>query len=268
MVAAGRYLKELGATTVGALGISLGGSVGARRLPPRGRRRGARRRHPRDLAARRRRGDGEAALPRGAAARTPPTCSTTASGRCSPRGSAQAGWPGDRGLRRPDRAGLGALLRGRRRRSSGGGPRPRTHRRRAGPGARPAPEDDQIIPVEHAQDARRGGGGQRPGARLDPARRRPRRDRRGRRAWTYAVYRGFFERWAGTERGTSAAMTRADRSRQAGLLRREVTEVDNDIVRRLLWTGLLAATGALASVAANRVAAVIWSGVFEEDPPE
>ena len=44
--------------------------------------------------------------------------------------------------------------------------------------------------------------------------------------------------------------------------------MDNDIVRRLLWTGLLAATGALASVAAKRVAAVIWVRVFKEDPPE
>ena len=44
--------------------------------------------------------------------------------------------------------------------------------------------------------------------------------------------------------------------------------VDNDIVKRLLWTGLLAATGALASVAANRVATVVWVRVFKEDPPD
>jgi hypothetical protein len=44
--------------------------------------------------------------------------------------------------------------------------------------------------------------------------------------------------------------------------------VDNDIVKRLIWTGLLAATGALASVAATRVSAVIWRRVFQEDPPE
>jgi hypothetical protein len=44
--------------------------------------------------------------------------------------------------------------------------------------------------------------------------------------------------------------------------------VENDILRRLLWTGLLAATGALASVLAHRAAGAIWVRVFKEDPPE
>jgi hypothetical protein len=44
--------------------------------------------------------------------------------------------------------------------------------------------------------------------------------------------------------------------------------VDNEIVKRLIWTGLLAATGALASVAAHRVSAAIWFRLFNEDPPE
>jgi len=44
--------------------------------------------------------------------------------------------------------------------------------------------------------------------------------------------------------------------------------VENDIIRRLLWTGLVAATGALASVVANRLAAAIWVRVFGEEPPE
>jgi hypothetical protein len=44
--------------------------------------------------------------------------------------------------------------------------------------------------------------------------------------------------------------------------------VDNDILRRLLWTGLMAATGALAAVVAQRVSAAIWVRVFNEDPPE
>jgi hypothetical protein len=44
--------------------------------------------------------------------------------------------------------------------------------------------------------------------------------------------------------------------------------VENDIVRRLLWSGLVAGIGALAAVAANRLAAVIWARVFGEEPPE
>jgi hypothetical protein len=44
--------------------------------------------------------------------------------------------------------------------------------------------------------------------------------------------------------------------------------VENDILRRLLWTGLLAATGALASVVAQRLSAAIWLRVFNEEPPE
>ena len=44
--------------------------------------------------------------------------------------------------------------------------------------------------------------------------------------------------------------------------------MESDIVRRLLWTGLLAAAGAVASVVANRAAAAIWVRVFKEDPPE
>jgi hypothetical protein len=44
--------------------------------------------------------------------------------------------------------------------------------------------------------------------------------------------------------------------------------MDNDVVKRLIWTGLLAATGALASVAATRVSAIVWRRLFDEDPPE
>ena len=40
------------------------------------------------------------------------------------------------------------------------------------------------------------------------------------------------------------------------------------MVKRLMWSGLLAATGALASIAATKTAALIWRRVFEEDPPE
>jgi hypothetical protein len=44
--------------------------------------------------------------------------------------------------------------------------------------------------------------------------------------------------------------------------------MDNEMVRRLLWSGVLAASSALASIAATRVAAIIWRRVFDEDPPE
>jgi hypothetical protein len=44
--------------------------------------------------------------------------------------------------------------------------------------------------------------------------------------------------------------------------------MDNDVMKRLIWTGLLAATGALASVAATRASALIWRRLFQEDPPE
>jgi hypothetical protein len=43
---------------------------------------------------------------------------------------------------------------------------------------------------------------------------------------------------------------------------------DNAVMKRLMWSGLVAGVGALAAVAANRVAAVIWRRVFDEDPPE
>jgi hypothetical protein len=44
--------------------------------------------------------------------------------------------------------------------------------------------------------------------------------------------------------------------------------MESEVVRRLMWAGLVAATGVLATVAANRVAALIWVRVFKEDPPE
>jgi len=40
------------------------------------------------------------------------------------------------------------------------------------------------------------------------------------------------------------------------------------MVKRLLWTGLVAGTGALASVLAMCISAVIWRRLFDEDPPE
>jgi hypothetical protein len=44
--------------------------------------------------------------------------------------------------------------------------------------------------------------------------------------------------------------------------------VDNDLVKRLAWSGLLAGLGALASIATQRVATALWQRMFDEDPPE
>jgi hypothetical protein len=44
--------------------------------------------------------------------------------------------------------------------------------------------------------------------------------------------------------------------------------MDNEMVKRLVWSGLLAGLGALASVITTRLAATIWRRAFGEDPPE
>lgn len=44
--------------------------------------------------------------------------------------------------------------------------------------------------------------------------------------------------------------------------------MENDLVKRLMWSGLVAGIGALATIVANRVAAAVWVRVFGEDPPE
>jgi hypothetical protein len=38
--------------------------------------------------------------------------------------------------------------------------------------------------------------------------------------------------------------------------------------KRLVWSGLLAAFGALTSMLATRLAAVAYRRIFDEDPPE
>jgi hypothetical protein len=42
----------------------------------------------------------------------------------------------------------------------------------------------------------------------------------------------------------------------------------NDIVKRLAWSGLLAAFGAIASIVAARAASIAFRRIFDEDPPE
>ena len=42
----------------------------------------------------------------------------------------------------------------------------------------------------------------------------------------------------------------------------------NEMVKRLMWSGLLAGVGALTTIVANRIAAEIWERIFDEDPPD
>lgn len=44
--------------------------------------------------------------------------------------------------------------------------------------------------------------------------------------------------------------------------------MDNDLVKRLVWSGLLAVTGALASIVASKIAAIAYRRLYDEDPPE
>jgi hypothetical protein len=44
--------------------------------------------------------------------------------------------------------------------------------------------------------------------------------------------------------------------------------MQSEMLRRLIWSALLAGMGALATVAAHRLSEVIWRRVFHEEPPE
>ncbi len=44
--------------------------------------------------------------------------------------------------------------------------------------------------------------------------------------------------------------------------------MQNALVKRLMWSGLMAGLGAVATVATNKVAAIIWRQLFDEEPPE
>jgi pimeloyl-ACP methyl ester carboxylesterase len=212
ILAAGRYLKQLGATTVGALGISLGASsvLGAS--------------HP----------DGATeALDGGIVAISPPADPKAMAKRLSvhlPRSDPayvlnlafwamlksrvrQARWEGIEDFLDPVERVSAPFY----------GIEPDELWRRAAaqdhihaakvPVLVLHPEDDEIIPVDHArmlaEAARESelvrvwilpGGGHGAIDAVD-------------RAWFYAVLRGFFERWAGYESGDGAGRGRADRSR-------------------------------------------------------
>ena len=44
--------------------------------------------------------------------------------------------------------------------------------------------------------------------------------------------------------------------------------MNNDLAKRLMWSGLLAGVGALATIVSSKVAAQIYIRIFDEDPPE
>jgi hypothetical protein len=43
--------------------------------------------------------------------------------------------------------------------------------------------------------------------------------------------------------------------------------MQNDIVKKLVWSGILAGCGAIAAIAARKVAEQIWIRAFNEEPP-
>lgn len=43
--------------------------------------------------------------------------------------------------------------------------------------------------------------------------------------------------------------------------------MQNDIVKKLVWGGIMAGVGAVAAIAARKVAEQIWIRVFNEPPP-
>lgn len=45
-------------------------------------------------------------------------------------------------------------------------------------------------------------------------------------------------------------------------------EPENEMVRRLVWSGLTLVTSAIAAMLAQRASAAIWKRAFNEEPPE
>jgi hypothetical protein len=44
--------------------------------------------------------------------------------------------------------------------------------------------------------------------------------------------------------------------------------MENELVKKLMWSGVLAGVSALSTIVAHRIAALIWVRVFDEDPPD
>jgi hypothetical protein len=41
----------------------------------------------------------------------------------------------------------------------------------------------------------------------------------------------------------------------------------NEVVKRLVWMGFVAGIEALASIAAVKIAVLVWRRIYDEDPP-
>jgi len=44
--------------------------------------------------------------------------------------------------------------------------------------------------------------------------------------------------------------------------------MSTEMTKKLVWSGLLAASGALASIIATRLASIGYRRIYDEDPPE
>jgi hypothetical protein len=44
--------------------------------------------------------------------------------------------------------------------------------------------------------------------------------------------------------------------------------MENELVKKIMWSGLLTGVGALASIVTQRLAAAVWRRMFDEEPPE
>lgn len=60
---------------------------------------------------------------------------------------------------------------------------------------------------------------------------------------------------------TDAGATTSPRADQLPAL------VQNDLVKRLIWSGVMAGMSALAAIAARKAAEQIWVRIFDETPP-
>jgi hypothetical protein len=43
---------------------------------------------------------------------------------------------------------------------------------------------------------------------------------------------------------------------------------ESPLVKRIMWSGLMAGVSAVAGIVSARVAAIVWKRVFDEEPPE